>query len=180
LVERWNGASVSVVASPSHSVLGEGDELASVSCPSATSCEAAGNYLLGGDGQPATFVESWNGTKWSMVASRDPDRSFAQLNGISCTTATNCIAAGVYSAPNAPPPYGFDGSKTLVERWNGTAWSIVASPNAGTDTSLAAVTCVNATTCFAAGHGSAASGAWSALIERWNGTTWKVVVKANP
>jgi hypothetical protein len=99
---------------------------------------------------------------------------------MSCATTTNCTAVGDYFAPNAPPPYGFNGSKTLIDRWNGTAWSIVASPNAGTYSSLAAVKCVNATMCFAAGHGSAASGAWNALIERWNGTTWKVVVNANP
>jgi len=180
LVERWNGTSFSVVASPNHTDLGEGDQLASVSCPSATSCEAAGSWFLGGDGQPATLIERWNGTHWSIVTSRDPDRSFAELRGMSCATTTNCTAVGDYFAPNAPPPYGFVGTKTLIDRWNGTAWSIVASPNAGTDTSLAAVKCVNATMCFAAGHGSAASGAWNALIERWNGTTWKVVVNANP
>jgi hypothetical protein len=180
LVERWNGTTLSVVASPSHPILGAGDALVSVSCPSATSCVAAGNYLLGDVGRPATLVERWNGTQWSMVTSRDPNRSYAELKGISCATTTNCMAAGDSFAPTAPPPYGFVGSKALIERWNGTAWSIIAGPNAGTYTSLSAVKCVNATTCFAAGHGSAASGAWNALIERWNGTTWKVVVNANP
>lgn len=177
LVERWNGTSFSVVASPNHTDLGEGDQLASVSCPSATSCEAAGSWFLGGDGKPATLIERWNGTQWSIVTSNDPPRSYAELHGMSCAAATNCTAVGDYFAP---PPNGFNGSKTLIERWNGTAWSIVASPNAGADSSLATLKCVNATTCFAAGHGSAASGAWNALIERWNGTTWKVVVNANP
>ncbi len=180
LVELWNGTSFSVVPSANHTDLGEGDQLASVSCPSSTSCEAAGSWFLGGDGQPATLIERWNGTTWSIVTSHDPNRSFAELHGMSCVTATNCNAVGDYFAPNAPPPFGFNGTRTLIDRWNGTAWSIVASPNAGTDSLLVAVKCVNATMCFAAGHGSAASGAWKALIERWNGTTWKVVVNANP
>jgi len=181
LVERWNGTSLSVVASPGHPILGAGDALVSVSCPSTTSCIAAGSYLLGGVGKPATFVERWNGTQWSIAKSRDPDRLYAaELNGISCASTANCMAAGDYSAPGVWPRYGFLGSKTLIERWNGSAWSIIAGPNAGTYTSLAAVKCVNATTCFAAGHGSATSGAWNALIERWNGKTWRVVVNANP
>jgi hypothetical protein len=174
LVERWNGTKLSVVASPSHSMLGEGDALVGVSCPGTTSCLAVGNYLLGGQGAPATLVERWNGTKWSIGASRDPDRSHAELNGVSCPTTTNCIGVGDYSRPSA-----FSGSKTLIESWNGSAWSIIASPNAGTHDTLAAVSCLNTTMCFAAGHGSAASGAWNALIERWNGTTWKLVVHAN-
>jgi hypothetical protein len=177
LVERWNGTSGSVVASPSHPVLGVGDALVSVSCPSATSCVAAGNYLLGGAGRPAPLVEYWNGAQWSIVKSPVPNGSYAELNGISCTTSTNCIAAGDDRSDTAPP-YA-PGGKTLIEHWNGTAWSIIASPNAGTPSSLAAVTCANATTCFAAGHGSTAAGA-TALIERGNGTTWKVVVNANP
>ena len=177
LVERWNGASLSVVTSPNHPHVGEGHQLASVSCPSATTCVAAGDYLLGGVGAPATLVERWNGTQWSIVTSRDPNRSYAGLNGISCVTTTNCTAVGDQRSYATPPEQ--PGGRTLIERWNGAAWSIVTSPNAGTPSSLAAVACASATTCFAAGNGTAASGA-TALIERWNGTTWSVVVNANP
>jgi hypothetical protein len=44
-----------------------------------------------------------------------------QLLGISCATATHCIAVGEYN----------DGTiwRTLTESWNGTLWSVVPSPN---------------------------------------------------
>ena len=47
----------------------------------------------------------------------------SQLNGVSCVNATTCFAVG-----ESLGTAGGQG-KTLVERWNGKIWSIVASPN---------------------------------------------------
>src|SRR5262249_32220554 len=74
--------------------------------------------------------------------------------------------------------------KTLVERWNGTAWSIVPSPNrAGVD-ELLSVSCVSASACTAVGWSapSSKSGPSSVrtLVETWNGTAWPIAPSPNP
>ena len=65
---------------------------------------------------------------------------------------------------------GNDG--TLVERWNGTAWSIMTSPNiADRDNKLAGVSCTSVTSCFAVGEYALNSAVHprNTLVERWNG-----------
>ena len=59
-----------------------------------------------------------------------------ELLGVSCTSAHACEAVGQYEDTNL-------NSQTLVESWNGTAWSFVASANRGTDAYnvLEAVSC---------------------------------------
>src|SRR5204863_74408 len=67
---------------------------------------------------------------WSIVIS--PNTSTTQSNGlieVTCTSASNCWAVGSYynlSIIKNQPHH------TLTERWNGTAWSIVTSPNTST------------------------------------------------
>jgi hypothetical protein len=135
LVESWNGTSWSVVPSPS--VAGG---LSGVSCVSATACTAVGSS--GG----STLVESWNGTSWSVVPSPNPSpASSSWLNGVSCVSATACTAAGAF--------WNDVFEDSLIESWNGTSWSIVASPNPGIggDT-LDGVSCVSVTACTATGQ----------------------------
>jgi hypothetical protein len=62
----------------------------------------------------------------------------------------------------------------LVERWNGSAWSVVASPNlldpanSLSWATLSGVDAVSATDAFAVGESSS----FGAIVERWNGTRW--------
>jgi hypothetical protein len=175
LVERWNGTSWSIIASPNPDA-GEGGELLGVSCTTSANCMAVGDYLLGGAGRPATLVERWDGTRWSIVTSPVPERSYNTLQGVSCVS-TRCMAAGYYNAYGPPPGYTFLGVKTLVERWNGDRMSIIASPNpAPAYNVLAAVSCTVASNCFAVGRFSTSTtGPFNTLVERWNGTAWTVV-----
>jgi hypothetical protein len=175
LVEHWNGSTLSVVPSPNPDV-GEGAELDGIWCANNTSCIAVGFNNLGGVGRPATLIERWSGSTWSIDASVNPPVSYSELRGVFCV-APNCVAVGDYQQPGS-----FSGSRALVERWNGTTWVIQTSPNsAGTYNSLAAVRCVSTTQCFAVGHGSSGTGAYTALIERWRyGLGWQVAVNGNP
>ena len=102
LVESWNGASWSVVPSPSP---GAGSFLGGVSCVSATACTAAGYYNPTSNTR-GTLVESWNGSSWSVVPS--PSRgSHSALDDVSCASTTACTATGYYPAGG--------GYKTLIE-----------------------------------------------------------------
>ncbi|HTK15409.1 MAG TPA: hypothetical protein VL769_03375 [Acidimicrobiia bacterium] len=176
LVERWDGTSMSVVASPNPAV---GDtHLHGVACPTTTNCVAVGfsfDASVFPIGMASTWVERWNGTSWSNVTSPNPGPLVNALLGVSCTAATTCVAAGEYY-----PSGTYVTSVTLIESWNGVAWSVVSNPAGGFPSSFNAVRCAIANLCFAVGKG-AAGGTWStALIERWNGTSWTIVVNGNP
>jgi hypothetical protein len=167
LVERWNGSTWSIVASPNTSAT-QNDVLQSVSCTSGTACTAVGNYSDATG--PHTLAEQWNGAAWSIVAS--PNTTTTQNNylyGVSCTSATACTAVGDY--------YSGSAFQVLIEQWNGSTWSIVASPNTSTtvDNFLYGVSCTSATACTAVGDSSLTSGHIQTLVEQWNGTTWSIV-----
>jgi hypothetical protein len=169
LIEEWNGTTWSIVASPNTSAT-QGNDLVGVSCTSASACTAIGEYYTGSYYQ--TLVEQWNGTAWSIVASPNTSATLNNfLYGVSCTSASVCTAVG----------YASNGSynQTLVEQWNGTAWSIVASPNTSATQSndLSGVSCTSASACTAVGgyYGSYAQ----TLVEQWDGTTWSIVASPN-
>ena len=90
-----------------------------------------------------------------------PSASFTidgQLNGVAATSASNAWAVGSTSSSTSNP-------KTLIVRWNGTAWMRVPSPSAGASSSLSGVAAISASDAWAVGS----------LILRWNGTTWAQV-----
>jgi hypothetical protein len=74
------------------------------------------------------------------------------------------------------------GFQTLIERWNGTSWKTVASPNPGgpaRDNFLEGVTATSAGNAWAVGsYGNGT--AIQTLIEHWNGTSWKKVASPDP
>ena len=73
------------------------------------------------------------------------------------------------------------GLPTLAERWNGTTWSVMVSPNVpGASTNeLTGVSCVSSASCFAVGSAVVASVSQT-LVEAWNGTNWQIVTSPNP
>src|SRR5437868_6514112 len=66
-------------------------------------------------------------------------------------------------------------NKTLIEHWNGSAWSVVASPKGSGGDQLTGVAAVSASNIWAAGTGNART-----LIEQWNGASWSIVASPNP
>jgi hypothetical protein len=170
LIESWNGTSWSVAPSPhpASSV----DNLNGVSCVSVNACTAVGYHYLLGSGIIETLVESWNGTRWTVAPSPNPASAANVLDGVSCVSAVVCTAVGFdYETPNA--------QRTLVESWNGTAWSAVPSPNRPSSNALDGVSCASATACTAVGsHGDRRS--TRSLIESWDGVTWSLVTSPNP
>ena len=152
----WN-----IVASPNVAGV-PGAGLAGVACPTATLCFAVGsvngvNFL-----QPNSLIEQWNGTAWSAVVSTDPGGATqAELDGVACSDASSCFAVGYSESSHG-------GSRaSMIKRWNGSTWSIVATP--GLIGELSAVACPTATTCFATGGRFGNAG-----VVEWNGTSWSV------
>ncbi len=98
---------------------------------------------------------------------------------MSCVAANSCKAVGSYQAP--PNSQGQTPDMTLVESWNGTAWSVQSSPNKAAGSELADVSCVSASSCTAVGLADFDTGGGvRTLVESWNGANWSVVVSPNP
>jgi hypothetical protein len=68
----------------------------------------------------------------------------------------------------------------LVEHWNGTSWSLVFSPNQGSDGSgLVGVAAVSPNDIWAVGDYGYVTTGYRTLIEHWNGTSWSIVSSPN-
>jgi hypothetical protein len=70
--------------------------------------------------------------------------------------------------------------RTLAQRWNGTAWKVVSSPNVGGDNQLHGVSAVSSNVAWAVGESaSGLGGVQQTLVLRWNGTSWTVKESPN-
>jgi hypothetical protein len=159
-----------VVSSPNNSST-QRNYLEGVSCVSRSLCMGAGGYYNGANYQ--TLIEKWNGSTWSLVSS--PNTTSTQgnyLEGVSCASSSFCMAAGDY--------YNGTNYQTLIEKWNGSTWSLVGSPNTSStqDNYLRGVSCVSSSFCMAAGDYYACTNDQT-LIEKWNGRTWSLVSSPN-
>jgi hypothetical protein len=151
--------------------------LGDVSCASARACTAVGRYFNGTT--YVTLAERWNGTKWSIERTPNPTGALESvLEGVSCASAHACTAVGYYLVHGTTGPFGAT-SVLLVERWNGTKWSIehTPKPTGASDSFLTSVSCASASACTAVGgYGPA----YVTLAERWNGTKWSIEHTPNP
>lgn len=92
---KWNGREWQLVEVPRPSGSRERESsLASVSCPTATFCTAAGRRINEASvGQ--TFATQWNGSTWSTVETPNPEGTLeSRFQAISCASATSCIGVG--------------------------------------------------------------------------------------
>ncbi len=165
LAVRWNGRGWSreVMADPTGSVTAL---VGGISCPSGSSCIAVGGFTSGD--HPTRYVplvERWNGTAWSVERVPAPTgvQLSSRLTGVSCTSPTACTAVGESASP--------DGTTPLVERWNGTTWSIERT----TGGSLISVSCTSRVDCTAVGRAGNET-----LGEGWNGSRWSIEPNPHP
>jgi hypothetical protein len=123
-------APVHVVSS--HAVTGV-DQLNSISCPTATSCEAVGSNALNGEGVVVTVTRGAPGVPHLVDGAKS-------LLSVSCPTSTTCEAVGVGGGHGVVVPIA-GGSPGTPEVVQGV-------------TTLQAVSCSSASTCQAGGRGT--------------------------
>gem|GEM_PF-791275 len=142
-------------------------ELVDVHCSSATGCTAVGNYTS--SGVKKSLAMEWNGTAWSIASVPSPAGATAsELTGVACVSAISCTAVGDYTLSGV--------KKTLAMSWNGSAWSVVATPAPGGSTvpsELQAVSCTATNFCMATGTYTESTA--KNLAMKWNGTSWSAV-----
>ena len=170
---RWNGRTWAVMATPGLAPDPQGinTSLTGISCTSARACIAVGDSFTLGDTSTAVAMR-WNGRTWTALDIPDPAGPAGPLiiiNGISCASASMCIAVGD-AATFGGQSFTF---MPLTERWNGRKWAIQTSVRPGADAQLEAVSCSSALACTSVGSiGDKVPGAQVTLAERWNGVRW--------
>ena len=143
--------------------------LVAVSCASATSCTAVGQYLNTA-GRTFTLAEHWNGSSWTVQDTPNPAGSSDRiLAAVSCASPASCTAAGSYTSSSGE-------SRTLAEHWNGHTWAIQATvrPPGAAAAFLGGVSCTSAASCTAVGDYDTSAGITLTLAERWNGRSWAI------
>ncbi len=144
-------------------------KLKALSCPAGGvyTCTAVGTYSKEGKTKPLIERHSESSEAgWSLQASATT-ASEAELKDVSCPSTSECFAVGREGSPTSPKP--------LVERWNGSSWSVQSSPlpSGKSYASLSRVSCTSASACIATGNVPASEGG-GAYAVRWNGKEWSL------
>jgi hypothetical protein len=158
---------------PAQSVAGENFILNGVAAPAAGDIWAVGYHweTVGGALEFRTLAERLRGSHFVVVPT--PDRETApavdMLEGIAGASANNLWAVGTSSPAGTP-------EQTLIEHWNGVAWSIVTSPNPGSAGDiLQGVAAVSPADAWAVGARQDAGSLFQhPMAEHWNGKVWSV------
>jgi hypothetical protein len=110
----------------------------------------------------STLILRWNGTAWTTVPS--PSLAGSWLWDVAATPDGSAWAVGCTGCTGTGS--GTD-ARTLILRWNGTAWTRVPSPDPGPGAELYGVTALSGSDAWAVGIAGGKT-----LILRWNGQTW--------
>jgi hypothetical protein len=160
LAEHWDGATWTDVSTPNFGELTGG--LVDVSGSSSSDVWAVGSQGQRSFNDTQIAVEHWNGSAWSR--SPAPDASFNDaLFGVAAFSPANAWAVGGWDTG------GTGLNHTLIEHWNGSAWSIVPTPD-DPPGRLDAVDGVGPNDVWAVG-GAGGKG----IAMHYDGTAWSIV-----
>jgi hypothetical protein len=166
------GLTWTVVPAPNPSAAS--DRLNGVAARTGTDAWAVGSFTgpdADADGQQM-LTARWDGTQWRQVPAPAVVHQDEVLNAVSAGSAGEAWAVGttrVVSAAARSP---------LAIHWNGTAWTIVPTPNtSGSSKSMFnGVATLGSDNAWAVGRGKDAH----PLVEHWNGTSWTVAAVPTP
>ena len=141
--EVWNGASwgspLTLPVAPESNGGSPTQLPRSISCVSSLQCTAVGTDVYV-DGTGNTLLETWDGTSWTY---QSPVTSGGSLDGVSCASASSCLATG-----------SDNGGLALAETGSGSSWVLAAAPPSDGSPS-----CPEVGLCFVVGGSSTNGGA---------------------
>ncbi len=165
-----------IVSSPNASTVSlSNNELNGVAALSDTNVWTVGDYSSTTDNNvDHTLIEHWNGTAWSLITSPNAGTMSNQLLAVSGDSTSDVWAVGDFATSSTA-----EGNRTLIEHWNGTAWSVVNSPNASSEgDNLTGVAAISVSNVWAVGwFENNGESEILPLIEHWNGIVWSVVTR---
>lgn len=113
-----------------------------------------------------TLIEHWDGTSWTLSTSANTSATLADwLTAVSGVASNDVWAVGYANSASSV-------NQTLAEHWNGSNWTIVATPNQGaSNNQLRAVKAIASNDVWAVGsYGSGGN----SLLEHYDGTSWTI------
>lgn len=115
-----------------------------------------------------TLIRHWDGARWTTVKHPEPGGDDT-LYDVDALSNSDVWAVGITATPQE------QGSKTLVEHWDGTRWRVSASTNPADEfDNLYAVSADSASDVWVGGQtGTGSTNA--ALVEHYDGKTWTTV-----
>jgi len=146
---------------------------------------AVGRYLSNSNPGPSRYrplVLHWDGSTWSTIPT--PLLPFNAL--ISALSADGPNDVWMVGSEMVQPD---ERQITLTEHWNGSAWSVVTSPDAGDasdpedDNALTGVDAIAPDDAWAVGQYldvSTTGLLWDTVAEHWDGSTWSIVPSPTP
>jgi hypothetical protein len=171
-VLRWNGSDWISSGAPSPSA--QWNILYDVVAVSSGEVWAVGEYGDSSNTRNLTLVLRWNGTEWSHVPSPNEDVLFNTLQAVSAVSSDEVWAVGFSFNGKGTP------DRTLVLHWNGTAWTVVPSPNVGAgdydNNYLQGVHAIAPDDAWAVGYYANPTNARAGLplALHWDGSAWSV------
>lgn len=118
-----------------------------------------------------TYIAHWNGAGWTQTTSPNASDSDNVLDTVTAVASNDVWAAGTFFTGNGGAYY------TLIEHWNGTAWSIVYSPSVDGAyyNELQALDALSSNDVWAVGYAGSTGDHKGTLAEHWDGTSWTIV-----
>jgi hypothetical protein len=176
LYEHWDGTAWTATSGPLYGFV------------RGVSADAPNDVWAVGYNGNVTFAERYNGTNWSRVATPNVGTGPNSLGGVLALAPNNVWAVGFSTASTMPPPGDYDvPTKTLIEHYDGTGWTVVPSPNVGPDSQyqsnrLLGITAVSPSDIWAFGSYFAASGSENqmTLLLHYDGTSWSLAPCPSP
>lgn len=181
LAAHWDGTAWTIVPTPATTG-------GSKSILSGVANLGGGNaWAVGRSAGNRALAEHWDGTAWTIVPVPDPVApagtvfSGSTLSGVSARAANDIWAVGSFQSAKGTAINSY----TLTMHWNGTAWTIVPSPNPATPSPLNGVrqllngvVALSPADAWAVGNTvDTVSGSFlpdKPVALHWNGTAWSV------
>lgn len=161
----------SIISNPNPGTSSNG--FSGVAAVSAKDVWAVGTYSNLDNRRALGLTEHWNGKAWAVKKSPEPSYHFNNLNAVAAIASNDVWAVGDYKSPDLR-------AQILAEHWNGTAWSLVSTPNPGSAINdFYSISADASNDVWAVGFYNNKKSVEQALVEHWNGSTWSVVPGAN-
>jgi hypothetical protein len=117
LIEHWNGAAWSIVASPN--MTSNSNDINAIASVAPNKAYALGDYFTGSAYN--TFAETWNGANWILVPSPNHGTNGTEIEAVAASVRTGVLAVGQYNIAGS--------SKTFAMRLAPTGWTAIQSDN---------------------------------------------------
>jgi len=168
LLLHWNGSQWAEVTGPNPSF--SENYFFALASVAPNEVWAMGNYGSGSDSY--VMLARWDGSAWTRITSPSVRVSLTAPYGDLAALSTNDVWAVGHQIVSGV-------ARTLAMRWNGSAWSIVPTPNMGlADNYLTSVAAVAPDDVWASGS-YLEGGVQRTLTMHWDGVAWSIVPSPN-